>query len=131
MSNVVLQRCRLQWEAARKKAQDEIIAFQQTALAKAKDDPALAAVTEVVRRYDEAKGAFDGNLTDKLDEALNAADPAKRLELNRQAGRMIREYQAYVGADPLLKVLQTNPFVKLTFPDALSKTLGELAALVS
>ena len=128
ISNVVLQKSRLAWDAARKQAETEIGNFQKTALAKAKDDPNLALVVEVVNRYDEAKAAFDSSLSDKLDEALNAADPEKRRDLNRQAGQMIKEYQNYVQSDPLLKELQTNPFVKMSFQGTLTKVLQVLAA---
>jgi hypothetical protein len=125
--NFAIQKSRFKWDAATKQAQTEIANFQQTALAKAKDDPALALVTEVVKRYDEAKTAFDSSLSDKLDEALNAGDPDKRRDLNRQAGQMIKEYQSYVQGDPLLKELQTNPFVKMSFPEKMNEVLAELA----
>ena len=67
---------------------------------------------------------------DRLDEAINATDPAKRTELVNQARQEIARYQAFIAGDSLFSRIDTNPFVPLSTSKILTSTLATLGAAV-
>ena len=127
VSFVVLQQCRLAWDAARGKARDEIEALQEAILEESKEDPKAAIIAKMVRRFDRVRDQFDTALLDKLDAALNAKDPKKRSALNTQAGGMIRQLLAYMASEPLLSSIDDNPFLPVTVNKDLTAALKSLA----
>jgi hypothetical protein len=127
VSLVALQKCRLAWDLARKKAQQDINALQKTILVKASGDPSLKVIVKVVKGFDAAKTRLDSSLVELLDAALNAPTPEKRVELYSQAAGQIRAYQAFVAADPLLKDIDNNPFLPVKVNSTLSAVLNQLA----
>jgi hypothetical protein len=54
---------------------------------------------------------LDTRLIAKLDEALNAQEPALRAQLNQQAKAIVGEYMAFVNEDPLMADVDDSGFV--------------------
>jgi hypothetical protein len=64
---------------------------------------------------------LDTRLIDKLDEALNAEDPAQRQQLNLQAKNIIGEYMTFVNSNALMADIDESGFT----PVAVRKTAVE------
>jgi hypothetical protein len=122
---VVFTQSRLAWDAARKKAHDEIEKLKDSirVVYRGEDDftqveASLAKLDEVLRRLDE-------RLITKLDEALNAG-PEERPRLNGEARKLVQDYKAYLTSDELVQSLDNNPFVPLTVHKTLLTTVSVL-----
>ena len=71
---------------------------------------------------------LDNRLIDKLDEALNAADPAQRAKLNQQAKAIAVEYTAFINGNALMADIDDSGFT----PVAIRKSaVGALTLLSS
>lgn len=117
---------RLGWQKARKKLAEDLQLLQAAILEHYRKQPEYADLATRVRRFDAVLGTLDDKLADKLDEALNAADPQQRSALHEQARAILDGYAKYVRDEPLLVALDDNPFVPLSTHKALLKTLQVL-----
>jgi len=88
---------------------------------------------DVEKRYSAVvspvMATLDDSLSDKLDEATNATDPALRTKLVAEARAIITRYTA-VLSNPVIADLDTNPFVPMSIQKTLSATLTGLSAAV-
>ncbi len=117
---------RLGWQMARKKLAADLQALETSILAHYRKQPEYAELATRVRRFDAVLGTLDDQLADKLDEALNAADPQQRSALHEQARAILAGYAKYVRDEPLIVALDDNPFVPLSTHKTLLKTLQVL-----
>lgn len=130
-SVVTYAKSRLAWLAARQKVQGEIekprggliAAFQGFDI----DAELHSEYTQFVAPVLEA---LDESLADKLDEATNATDPAKRSKLVEEARAIIQRYESYIAGEPVIAALDTNPVVPLAIRQTLTTTLTALAQAV-
>jgi hypothetical protein len=74
--------------------------------------------------------AFDVELADKLDAAVNATDPAQRGELVKEARSLMERYQKFLDGEPLIGDLDDNPFIPLSIHATISATLAALSKTV-
>lgn len=122
---------RLAWLAARKKVDSEVDKLRAEMLAYFAEDDIAPQITDAyAKRVRPVLDELDEALADKLDDAANTADPARRATLVAAARTEIDRYTAFVAADPTIKALDTNPFVPLAIKQTMEATLTALHAAV-
>jgi hypothetical protein len=122
---------RLAWIAARKKVDAEFEKLVESVA----EQYELEEVDHLARQRLRARLApliatFDESLADKLDEATNEADPAKRQELIAQSRAIISRYQAYIAGEPLFAAMDANPFAPIAIKKTMLDTLQALSSAV-
>jgi hypothetical protein len=120
-SMVVLQQSRLEWDKTRKTIQAEIKKLEDSILASAAADEEVGADGVDVGSLSGILDQLDTRLIDKLDEALNAEDPAQRQQYNLQAKSIIGEYMTFVNSNALMADIDESGFT----PVAVRKTAVE------
>jgi hypothetical protein len=137
VSNVVFTQTRLVWDATRKKVQTELEALAQairTTCRQWNEDPNFEDEVDPneleagLKNLNRILDKLDTRLIDKLDEALNAADPAQRQAKHVEAKGLVQEYLAFVNTDPLLAEIDDNGF---TATKVRATVLAALTALSS
>ena len=73
---------------------------------------------------------LDESLANRLKDAIQETDPARRQALVAAAQEAIARYQAFATQGSLIADLDGNPFVPLTIGAVLGATLKTLAAAV-
>jgi hypothetical protein len=128
-SLVVLQQSRLAWDQTRKVIQAELQKLEKSVVGTCQGDEEVdvAEVSGNVKRLYTILDNLDTRLSDKLDEALNAADPKPRAQLHQQARGIIGEYLAFVNGDALMADIDDNGFT----PVAVRKTALNALNLLS
>jgi hypothetical protein len=136
VSNVVFTQTRLVWDAARKRIQAELNALVKSIHDTVKKLNENADAEEEVDPAELQKGIgklqmilekLDERLIDRLDEALNAADPKIRQAKHQEAKGIVSEYLAYVSSDPLMAIIDDNGLTAtkiLATAEAALKTLS-------
>jgi len=127
---IVYAQTRLVWVATRAKVQKDLKLLEDTILGHYKGQPTLPEVVQAVRKLDGVLALFDESLIDRLDQALQAKDPAAKAALHQEARAVISRYQEFLATDPLVQELDGNPFVPIAVQATLSKTLTTLAAKI-
>lgn len=125
-SFVVFTQSRLAWDRTRKTVQSELKKLEKAILEVCRDRPYFNEVAGQTHRLFNMLDLLDEALIDKLDEALNAQDPDRRQGLQREAGRIVDDYLAYVNNDPLVREIDDNPFTKVAVRSVLLDTLSDL-----
>lgn len=117
---------RLVWQQMRQKVQADLAALERAILAHYAGEPDLPELAVSVRRLDGILAALDESLADTLDEALNAPTPDQRAVLHERAREILAGYLRFVDSDPLVKALDSNPFLPLQTHTMLTKSLQVL-----
>ena len=73
---------------------------------------------------------LDGTLSELLAGAAEAGDAERRAELLDQARGTIREFQAIVQSNPVIRHLDDNPFVPLAIGKVLTGTLSTISSII-
>jgi hypothetical protein len=119
-------KARLAWLGARKQVEADLGKLQRAILAAYGDSPHLGEVQAATRNLDDVLRSLDDALADKLDEGLSASDPQARIAINRQAAGIIARYQGFIGSSPLIREVDSNPFVPVNVQGLLISTLDDL-----
>jgi hypothetical protein len=137
VSNVVFTQSRLLWDSTRKSVQVELQAMEQKILHHCET---VNADPDSEFEYDSGEVAanvkqlytllekLDTQLMDKLDEALNAADPQMRKEKQRQAKDILQRYQGVVNSDPLLESMAASTIAPSNMKQSILNVLNGLAS---
>jgi hypothetical protein len=126
-SQVNYIKSRLAWLAARKKIESDIEKLRSEIVATFTEDGTGPELDKLYRdRVAPVLTTLDESLADKLDEAMNAADPEQHRKLVGEARTIIDRYTAYVNGEALLADLDDNPFLPLTIKPTLTATLATL-----
>ncbi|MEX0310448.1 MAG: hypothetical protein AB3N17_09390 [Tateyamaria sp.] len=130
-SLVELQKMRLAWDGARKQASRDLQKLEKSIVATFANEPELVQVANIARGMSASLDRLDASLIDCLDNALNAEDANARESHSAKAAKITRQYISILDSDPVLKIVEDNPFVpvKITTPMreallGLSGTLG-------
>lgn len=109
---VRMQKARLLWESARKKAEAEIEKFKAAVEADFIGDEDEDAILDRLDELDEIPENLDERLTDTLDDLLDERTTAnERTQLLKDAQGLIAEYEAFANSNPLFKKLDgATPF---------------------
>lgn len=105
---------RLLWDDTRQSVQAQLRKLEAAIREATKDKPYAEEASRNTPLLYEMLEIFDTRLSDKLDEALNAAAPEDRSRLRKQAMGILAEYVKYLKSDPIFEELDENPFVPLT-----------------
>jgi hypothetical protein len=128
---VAYGKSRLAWLAARQKVIGDIEKLKAEIVATYEEDgigPDLA--SSYAKTVQPVIDAFDVELADKLDAAVNATDPAQRGELVKEARSLMERYQKFLDGEPLIGDLDDNPFIPLSIHATISATLAALSKTV-
>lgn len=130
-SVVTYAKSRLAWLATRQKIQSEMDKLRGGLIAAFEGFDIEAELhAEYTQFVAPVLEALDESLADKLDEATNATDPAKRSKLVEEARTIIQRYESYLAGEPVIAALDTNPVVPLAIRQTLTTTLTALAQAV-
>jgi len=110
VSLVALQQSRLAWDQARKQIQTDLKALEADIIATCDADEEVGAGAVNVGVLHTVLDGLDNRLIDKLDEALNAADPAQRAKFNQEAKAIAGEYMAFVNGNALMADIDDSGF---------------------
>jgi hypothetical protein len=134
-SNVLYTQARLQWDGMRKNVRAELERTEKRILEHCRavnDEPngkyeydmpeASARVKELYVLLER----LDERLIDKLDEALNAAEPALRQARQQEARKIVEEYTGVVSTDPLLAAMTASTLAPSKLKDELLVVLKDL-----
>lgn len=127
---IVYTQSRLAWVAARTKVRADLEKLEAAILDIYDGDAVLPRVRAAVRQLDAVLTTFDESLADKLDEALNSADPDEKARLHGEARTIIDRYRQRLDTDPLVRRLDDNPFAPVAVHATLSRTLETLGAKI-
>ena len=126
-TNVVFQQTRLAWDATRKTIQAEVKKLEDSILASCQEDEEVGTDAVDLTQLSSILEKLDSRLIDKLDEALNAKDPAERQKVHLQAKGIVSEYMAFVNDSPLMADIDDSGFT----PVAVRKTALSALTLLS
>jgi hypothetical protein len=124
---VLFQQSQLAWETTRAKVQAELRRMEETILAAAADEPDLAAIATKVKDIYGILGGLDTNLRDKLDEGYVAQTPEEKVQRHDEARALIQQTTNFVNGDPLMAVIDNNPFGAYDVKGCVTAALKDLA----
>jgi hypothetical protein len=120
------------WKGTRALLQTNIDALKKAAQAQVADEEDLVDEIEGhLQKLDRIMGRLDKRLTNSLTNAVETQDPKLRSAALRESKGILAEYIRYVGSEPLIAHLDSNPFgVKTELRATLSKSLAKLARAI-
>jgi len=109
LSLVKLAKARLGWQQERVHAVEEIHRLS-AALAQrfGAIDTQKSALQAALKRLESLVGSLNAELETRLDEVLNAADPAKRAALSQGVKAMVAGVAKLITGDPVMVALDGN-----------------------
>jgi hypothetical protein len=128
---VAYGKARLIWLSTRKKIAGDI--DQLVGLLRADyDQEGLgdAIATEFRGRVAPILEQLDESLADTLDDAVNQTDAVRRGALVAEARSIVGRYQTYLAGEPLLALIDENPYAPTAIQKTLSTTLTALSAAI-
>jgi hypothetical protein len=128
ISLVALQQSRLAWDQARKQMQAEIQKLEASILSACKEDEEVESEEIDVSLLQTVLEKLDTRLIDKLDAALNAADPAQRAKLNQEAKGIAAEYSAFVNGNSLMADIDDSGFAAVAVRKSALDALAVLSS---
>lgn len=128
VSLVDLQKARLAYDAARKSVRKDLQGLEAAIGAVFKGQVDHSEMVAAAKRVHVILDLVDERLLDRLDDALNAADPKERAKHHRDAVKIIGEYSGILDTNPLIAALANNPFKPVSVEATLRKTLTALSA---
>jgi len=122
-----------EWDGTRELLQRNINALKRAVQAQVADqgDELIDEIDGHLQKLDRILGKLDRRLADSLATAGAARDPADRRQSLQESKAILTEYIRYVGSEPLIAHLDSNPFgVKTDLRATLSKSLTKLAQAI-
>ena len=118
------------WNNAKTAVSGDLARLREAVLTEFGEDPLASSID----RLDAILAHFDAGLADRLDDLANAT-PAERDRPASAATAIVAEYESYILNDPLIDLVETNPFTqillwgRLSGPlSAIRQALGSIAA---
>jgi hypothetical protein len=122
-----------EWDGTREMLQRNINALKRAIQAQTADqgDKLVDEINGHLQKLDRILGKLDRRLADSLANAAATRDPAGRREALQESKAILAEYIRYVGSEPLIDHLDSNPFgVKTELKATLSSSLTKLARAI-
>ncbi len=128
--NKQLASARLDWGRQRTHAIAEITRLAGTVVQHFRNEPEQAAqVKKAVQQFQSLATMLKSDLEDQLDAALEESDPAKRARLAATAKQTLRQVQALIDKDPLMRELDGNELIAdMKVVEPMRKSLTALEA---
>ncbi len=128
---VAYGKARLIWLSTRRKIAGDIEMVLEAIRADYADEGLDNEIgAEFQSRVAPIMAALDESLADMLDDAMNQTDAAKRADMVAQARAIVARYQAYLASEPLIGLLDENPYVPIAIGTTLANTLTALSAAI-
>jgi hypothetical protein len=119
---VQFAKLRLSWNDAKNRVASDLSELRKVVLGEFADDPQSVSI----RRLDEVLDHFQAGLGDQLDDLANAATPEARSKAARASETIAATYFAYVLTNPLIDLVETNPFMDVVISGRLTGPLTEI-----
>lgn len=127
---VAYAKSRLAWLAARQQVQSEIESLGKEVRAAFEEDGTAEENAAGYREWiSPVLENFDVSLADKLDEAVNATDPAKHAKLVAEAKQIMQRYESFLGS-PLIDTVESNPYRPVSIRAPIAQTLAALSRTI-
>ncbi|MEX0369593.1 MAG: hypothetical protein AB3N09_03120 [Tateyamaria sp.] len=127
---VQLQKMRVAWDGARKQASRDLQKLEKSIVATFANEPELVQVAEIARGMSASLDRLDASLIDCLDDALSAEDPNARESHSAKAAKITRQYIGILDTDPVLKIVEDNPFVPVKITTPMREALQDLSGVL-
>lgn len=128
VSLVGLQKARLVYVKALVHARDQLRELEAAIVARFSDTPYAPSMTKAARAVHGALKGLDTRLIACLDDALSAGDPATRAQKQKDAAGLIDGYIKAIDDNPVIGLIDDNPFHPVTVRRALETSLTALRA---
>ncbi|MDB6122864.1 MAG: hypothetical protein JWQ71_1857 [Pedosphaera sp.] len=125
-SMVTYIQAKLDWRNVRIQVQSELQKVEQAVLDACKEQPNIGEIAGKVKNLYSVLNTLDERLIDKLDDALKAQEPEKKDFADQQSRTLIKEYLGFINSDPLMAVIDDNPFAPVNVKGRLVATLTDL-----
>jgi len=128
-----LEKAPQMWQGTRELLQTNIDALKKAIQAQVagEGDDLVDEIQGQLEKLDRIMGRLDKRLTNSLTHAVEAQEPALRRKALQESKGILAEYIRYVGSEPLIAHLDSNPFgVKTELKATLSKSLTQLARTI-
>jgi hypothetical protein len=125
---VIFQQTRLAWDATRSKLKAEVKKLEDDIRARCTEDPDVGNDGVDLSPLSVVLERLDSRLMDKLDEALNAEDPAGRQKAHSEAKTIVADYMAFVNGNELMADIDDSGFVPVTVRETALNALTLLAS---
>ena len=131
-SSPAFVKARAAWLATRQRVEGEVDKLYGAMSSVYKDHGVSGDLEKFFRKKVEPMlQTLDESLSDKLDEVTKNADPEQHEKLVQEAKRIMQSYQDYLAREPLIAMLDNNPFVSLSIEKTLTTTLSALSRAVA
>ena len=130
VSKVAFTQSRLAWIGTRKQVQAELKKLELKIQALSVEEDDFSEIRAGTGQLYEVLEVLDERLIDKLDDALNAAEPARIKALHGEAREIIDEYLDFVNTDDLMGDIDDNGFVNVKIRSAMSDQLKQMSTLL-
>jgi hypothetical protein len=127
-AQVLFTQTRLDWDSTRKTVLAELQELEAEILEASREEPDLEDIRGGTKNLFAMLETLDTSLIDKLDEAINALDPAQRKALHGQALEIVGGYRKFIRSDALLRDIDDNGFLELDVRETLDLKLAAMAA---
>ena len=124
---IAFTQTRLDWERTRKQVQADLRRLEVAVLEACKDEPDFEQISANSGVLYTLLDKLDERLIDKLDDALNAADPVVRQGLHREASGIVDEYLDFVRTEPLIRDIDQSDFISMALGSTLTQQLGAMS----
>lgn len=119
------------WVATRKKVADEVGKLHDTFSSAVEGHGMADELTKAFReRVDSVLENLDEHLAHTLEAVDQATDQGQRAKLVQQAHALVQRYQSHIASDPVVAMLDRNPFVPISIQKTMTTTLSALAKAI-
>jgi len=119
------------WEAALKQVRSDETKLVKAMVDRFKGHPGLPEAQRAAQRVTAALKPFNQQLSDVLGMALKSENPDDRRVWQNRASAVVGNYLTRLDADPVIAMLDSNPFMPVAIHKTLSTALKWLASKLS
>lgn len=125
----VFDKGRQTWEAVRKKLDGDMRSVLKGVAAHPGANDGFAA--QLHARLEPILEQLDDSLALKLSEIARSTDEERHVGLVTEAQQIVSRYKSFIAAEPLIAILDQNPFCKMTMRKTLDAALAALSGILS
>lgn len=123
----VFDKSRLIWTATRQKVEQQFDTLSSALQASFKDQPYVAEIEKAFRgKVEPIMAKFDASLSEKLAHISQNGGGEDHAKLVADAKQTVESYKSYLGGEPLIAKLDSNPFAPITIGQTVSISLDTL-----
>jgi hypothetical protein len=119
------------WQAALKKVRSDEAKLVKEMVVRLEGHPGLAEAKRAAQRVTDALKPFDQQLSNVLDKVVKSDNPNDRGVWQKRASALIGTYVTSLDKDPVIAMLDSNPFMPVAIHKTLSTALKWLASKLS